>query len=98
MALAAGYATARGRPSLRQPQRSASVCVPAHSGHEPAAQRRLPLSSRGPAGTEPQHQGNARTGRRGSEHGMKLLLGGPAGLPEGADQHDTEAAPDPPRG
>lgn len=56
-----------------------AVCVPADSGHESAGQRRLPLSARWPAATEPRHQGNARTGRRGSEHGMKLLLGGPEG-------------------
>jgi hypothetical protein len=58
-----------------KPQRSAAVCVLAHSGHVdavgpgglPAAQGRLPLSSRGPAGAEPQHRGMlALTGGRGS--------------------------------
>ena len=59
----------------------------------PAAQRRLPLCSRGPPGTEPQHQRNARTGRRGSEHGMKLLLGGPGRASEiHAGGHDQRVA------
>ena len=45
---AAGHAAGRGRSPVRQPQWSAAVCVPAHSGDEPAAQRRLPPSSREP--------------------------------------------------
>jgi len=80
VALAAGYAAARRRSPLRQPQRSASVFVPAHGGDEPAARRRLPISARRPARAEPRHQGNARSWRRGHEHDMKLLLGGPAAL------------------
>lgn len=85
MTLAVGHAAARGRAPLRQPQRRAAVCVPADIGHEPAALR-LPLSARRPAATEPRHQGNARTGRRGREHDMKLLLGGPVHLPQSAHQ------------
>jgi len=61
VAFAAGYAAARGRSPIRQPRRSAAVFVPAHGGDEPPAQRRLPISARRPAATEPRHQGNARS-------------------------------------
>ena len=77
VALAAGYAAARGRSPLCQPQRSAAVFVPAHGGDEPAAQRRLPISARRSARTGARHQRDARSWRRGHECAIQLLLGGP---------------------
>ena len=92
MALAAGYAAARGRAPLRQPQRGTAVCVSAHIAHEPSARRRPPLSARWPVVTEPRHPRNARPRRLDPEQGgtMIALLGRPiaAALPRGFPQHD----------
>lgn len=70
--------TAKPCPKERRCLRSCAQlsCRSNRSEAIAAAQRRVPLNSHGPAGTEPQHQGNARTGRRGSEHGMKLIVDG----------------------